>query len=124
MRILAAASPGEVRVAAVADRLVDYAIWRPGAPDGVGDLHRSRISARIPALAGSFVRLADTDGFLPDSDGGADATEGAAIGVRVVRAPQGGKGPRLTARRASLPAAAWRTSSRRIRATFRRSTTS
>ena len=25
--------------------LLDYAIWRPGAPDGVGDLHRGRVIA-------------------------------------------------------------------------------
>lgn len=83
---------------AMADEPVDYAIWRPGAPDGVGDLHRGRLLARMPALAGSFLRLADREGFLPDSDGDPSATEGSAIGVRIVRAAQGGKGPRLTAR--------------------------
>ncbi|OJY68419.1 MAG: hypothetical protein BGP12_11490 [Rhodospirillales bacterium 70-18] len=95
---MAAASPGEVRVAAVgAQGLVDYAIWRPGAPDGVGDLHRGRITARMPALAGAFVALADADGFLPDSEGGT-VPEGGVLGVRVTRAAQGGKGPRLSAR--------------------------
>lgn len=100
MRLLAACSPGDVRVAAVDEAyLVDYAVWRRGAPDGVGDLHRGRIAARVPAMAGAFVRLeSGADGFLPDSDGGAGATEGQALGVRVVRAAQGGKGPRLTAR--------------------------
>lgn len=100
MRLLAACSPGEVRVAAVDESgLVDYAIWRPGAPDGVGDLHRGRIAARVPAMAGAFVRLGTgEDGFLPDSEGGATGSEGQAVGVRVVRAAQGGKGPRLTAR--------------------------
>jgi len=98
VRILAAVSPGEVRVAVVYDLPFDYAIWRSGAPDGVGDLHRGRITAKMPALAGSVVRLADADGFLPDSDGGAEADEGKILGVRVTRAPQGGKGPRLTAR--------------------------
>jgi Ribonuclease G/E len=99
MRILASASPGEVRVAAVADGvLVDFALDRPGAPDGVGDLHRGRVVARMPALAGSFVRLAGADGFLPDSEAPAGLDEGNVLGVRIVRAPQGGKGPRLTAR--------------------------
>jgi Ribonuclease G/E len=99
VKIVASASPGEVRVAAVqGDVPVDFAIWRPGAPDGVGDLHRGRVTARMPALAGSFVRIADADGFLPDSEGGDAASEGALLGVRIVRAPQGGKGPRLTAR--------------------------
>ncbi len=99
MKILASVSPGEVRVAAVeGDVLVDFAIERPGAPDGVGDLYRARVVARMPALAGSFVRLADGEGFLPDSEGGSGTTEGTVLGVRVTRAPQGGKGPRLTAR--------------------------
>jgi Ribonuclease G/E len=99
VRILAAASPGEVRVAAVSDdELLDYAIDRPGAPDGVGDLYRGRVTARVPAMAGSFVALDHADGFLPDSEGGKDATEGAILPVRITRAAQAGKGPRLTAR--------------------------
>lgn len=98
MKILVSASPGEVRVAACKNRvLVDYAIWRPGAPDGVGDLHRGRISARVPAMAGAFVELGHAQGFLPDTEGGASAAEGMILGVRVTRAAQAGKGPRLTA---------------------------
>ena len=98
MRILVSASPGEVRVAAWdRDGLADYAIWRPGAPDGVGDLYRGRITARVPAMAGAFVELIDGYGFLPDTEGGRDASEGTVLGVRVTRAAQGGKGPRLTA---------------------------
>jgi Ribonuclease G/E len=97
-RILAAASPGEVRVAVLRDDdLLDYAIWRPGAPDGVGDLHRGRITARAPALGGAFVALDGADGFLPDTEGGKAASEGTILGVRVTRAAQGGKGPRLSA---------------------------
>ncbi len=105
LRILAAASPGEVRVAVVKGaELLDYALWRPGAPDGVGDLHRGRVIARVPAMAGAFVALNASDagdgreGFLPDSEGGAAATAGIVLGVRVTRAAQGGKGPRLSAR--------------------------
>ena len=97
--VLAACSPGEVRVAACdGGGLLDYAIWRPLAPDGVGDLHRGRVIARVPALAGAFVALAGPDGFLPDSEGAAGLTDGAIIGVRVTRAAQNAKGPRLTAR--------------------------
>ncbi len=97
--IRAAVSPGEIRaVACDAIGPLDIAIERPGAPDGVGDLHRGRITARRPALAGSFVRLHDgTEGFLPDSAGG-DQPEGTILPVRIIRAAQGGKGPRLTAR--------------------------
>lgn len=114
IRILAAWSPGEIRVAAVADgRLTDYALWRPGAPDGVGDIHRGRVTAIVPAMAGAFVALADAEGFLPDSEGakGLAATHWPATGmratgmtagtiltVRVSRAALGGKGPRLSAR--------------------------
>jgi len=98
-RIAAASSPGEIRVAAVeGNELLDYAIWRPGAPDGVGDLHRGRVIARVPAMAGCFVALDGAEGFLPDSQGGAEATEGDTLGVRITRAAQGGKGPRLSAR--------------------------
>jgi Ribonuclease G/E len=98
-RILAACSPGEVRVAVLLDdALLDYAIWRPGAPDGVGDLHRARVTARIPAMAGSFLALGGTEGFLPDSEGGEGLRQGDFVPVRVTRGAQGGKGPRLTAR--------------------------
>jgi Ribonuclease G/E len=98
VKILVSASPGEVRVAACEDRtLVDYAMWRPGAPDGVGDLYRGRIIARMPAMAGAFVELGHAQGFLPDTEGGASAVEGMMLGARVTRAAQAGKGPRLTA---------------------------
>jgi Ribonuclease G/E len=101
-RILASASPGEVRIAAVGDgTLLDYAIWRPGAPDGVGDLYRGRVTARMPAMAGAFVALDGAEGFLPDSEGAAGLTEGDVLLVRVTRSPQGGKGPRLTAAQGS-----------------------
>lgn len=96
IRILAACSPGEIRVAvADGDVLLDYAIDRPGAPDGVGDIHRGRILSRVPAMAGAFVVIAGAEGFLPDSDGAAGRTEGDILTVRVTRAAQGGKGPRL-----------------------------
>jgi ribonuclease G len=96
MKLLACASPGEVQVAAVEGaELHDYAIWRPGAPDGVGDLYRGRVITRLPALAGAFVAIEGGEGFLPDSAGGADASEGDTLVVRVTRAAQGGKGPRL-----------------------------
>ena len=71
LAIRAACSPGEVRIAVTrGDTLIDFAIWRPGQPDGVGDLHRGRITARVPAMAGAFVALDGADGFLPDTDGG------------------------------------------------------
>jgi Ribonuclease G/E len=102
--ILAASSPGEVRVAAIANGVLqDYSVWRPGRPDGVGDVYRARVIAHVPGLAGAFVGLPDAEGFLPDSEGGAGAVEGALLTVRVTRASQGGKGPRLTAKLPQSP---------------------
>ena len=92
-------SPGELRVAAVEDGvLLDFALWRPGRPDGVDDIYRGRVVAVAPALAGCFVALGDQDGFLPDSDGGRGLGEGDFVAVRVTRAAQAGKGMRLSAR--------------------------
>ncbi len=66
-----------MRVAVVRDgALLDYAIWRPGAPDGVGDIYRGRVIVSVPAMAGAFVALDGAEGFLPDSEGGAGLTEG------------------------------------------------
>ncbi len=96
MTVLASASPGEVRVAVTdGTGLRDYALWRPGAPDGVGNVYRGRVLARMPALAGTFVAIPGGEGFLPDSAGGRGLGVGDAVAVRVTRAAQGGKGPRL-----------------------------
>jgi hypothetical protein len=50
-------------------------------------------------MAGAFVALSSDlpDGFLPDSAGAEGLTEGTIVTVRITRATQGGKGPRLTA---------------------------
>ena len=98
MSVHAACSPGEIRVAAMQDgHLTDYAIWRPGRPDGVGDVHRGRVTAMVPGMAGAFVAIAGADGFLPDSAGAANRGVGDIFAVQIVRAAQGGKGPRLVA---------------------------
>jgi ribonuclease G len=79
--------------------LVDFALWRPGSPDGVGDIYRGRVTAVVSSMAGAFVALpVAVDGFLPDSEGPLGLTEGTIITVRVTRAALGGKGPRLSAR--------------------------
>jgi hypothetical protein len=97
--IRVATSPGEAQIAVVDnDRLLDFSLWRPGAPDGVGDIHRGRIIARVPAMAGAFVALTDAEGFLPDSEGAKDLTAGTILTVRITRAAQGNKGPRLSAK--------------------------
>lgn len=105
-RILAACSPGEVRVAVVDDagtELLAYGIWRPGAPDGVGDVLVGRVIARVPAMAGTFVALDGGEGFLPDREGRVGLGEGDGVSVRVTRAAQGGKGPRLAIAAAGTP---------------------
>jgi Ribonuclease G/E len=72
----------------------------------VGDLLRGRIAAVAPAMAGAFVALAGGQtGFLPESEAGdirrpiAEAVnEGMILPLRITRAAQGGKGPRVSAR--------------------------
>jgi hypothetical protein len=100
-------SPGERRTALVEDgRAVEFWVERPSRPDGVGDLLRARVAAIAPAMAGAFCALPDgVTGFLPESEAGTakapiakQVNEGMAVVVRVTRAAQGGKGPRLTAR--------------------------
>jgi Ribonuclease G/E len=94
--ILAALRAGVVHLALLEDlMLADYTIWRPDAPDGVGDRYTGRITARAHALGGVFVDLGDVVGFLPDSAGGKARGEGDLLDVRITRAAQGGKGPRL-----------------------------
>lgn len=85
-------SPGEARIAVLRDEtLIDFALWRPGRPDGLGDVHIVRVTSREVAMGGSFVMLGDgRDGFLTG-----DHQKGACMAARIVRSPQGGKGLRL-----------------------------
>jgi Ribonuclease G/E len=100
-------SPGEHRIALLRDgALGEVFIERPARPDGVGDLHRARVSAISAPMAGAFLTLADgSTAFLPESEASATRqpiaralTEGQPLAVRMVRAAQGGKGPRVSAR--------------------------
>lgn len=94
------ARPGEIEIAAIVDgALADYALWRPGRPDGLGDRHLGRVTRRVPALGGCFVALADeADGFLPDRETDTPPGEGVLVPVRIIRASLGDKGPRLSMR--------------------------
>jgi Ribonuclease G/E len=105
--ILVSVSPGERRVAVLRDdRLHLAVVERPARPDGVGDLHRARVSAISKPMSGAFLALADgSTAFLPENEASADrlpigkaVQEGLVLPVRVTRAAQGGKGPRVTAR--------------------------
>lgn len=108
-RILVSVSPGERRVALVAGgALREYWVERPDRPDGVGDLHRARVTALAPAISGAFLLLGDgSTGFLPEAEAspgpdrppiGKAVSVGMLLTVRVTRAAQGGKGPRVSAR--------------------------
>lgn len=85
-------SPGEARIAALLDNmLVDFSLWRPGKPDGFGDIHCVRITRPAPIMKGAFGRVETGEdvfvtGVFP---------EGALVTARVTRAAQGGKGARL-----------------------------
>ena len=103
--IRASVSPGETRTALLRDgEAVEFAVERGGLSTGVGALHLARVSAVAPAMSGAFLTLAgEVTGFLPESEApgrpiAKSVQEGMAIAVRVTRAPQGGKGPRLSAR--------------------------
>jgi ribonuclease G len=109
LRILVADSPGEQRVALMqGDTLREYWVDRPARPDGMGDLHRARVTALAPAMSGAFVALGNgTTGFLPEAEASAGPERppigkavqvGSMLTVRVIRASQGGKGPRVSAR--------------------------
>ncbi|MBX6375033.1 MAG: hypothetical protein IRZ13_12465, partial [Acetobacteraceae bacterium] len=94
--------PGERRIAvldAEGEALLDYEVERPARPEGIGDLHRARVSALAPAMGGAFLALAGGEtGFLPAGEvaapPGPDARppplnrvlrEGQALAVRVTR---------------------------------------
>ncbi len=77
------------------DVLREFWLWDLARPDGVGDVHTGRVDAVAPAMAGRFVALGSETGFLPDSAGGRGLSEGTYATVRVIRAAQGDKGPRL-----------------------------
>ena len=50
LTIVVSAAPGERRTALLRDdALLEAWVERPGRPDGVGDLHRGRITALAPA---------------------------------------------------------------------------
>lgn len=91
------AKTGPVRIALLkSDVLGEFYVWDRTTPDGVGDLYTGRVDAIEKALAGCFVTLGpDFSGFLPDSAGGKQLTQGQYACLRITRAGQNNKGPRL-----------------------------
>jgi ribonuclease G len=120
--ILVSAAPGEHRIALLeSGRAAEFRIHRPHSPDGVGDLVLARILTHAAPLAGSFCALPEgATGFLPDSEAKhlekSARSEGMLLPLRITRAAQGSKGPRLTARvteeearlNGTAPALLWR----------------
>ena len=113
-RILVCRSPGERRVALLLGGVLTEAwVERPARPDGVGDVIAARVCAVAPAMAGAFLTLPDgATGFLPESEASASrrplrevVQEGRLLVVRVTRGAQGGKGPRVSVKRAPPVAA-------------------
>jgi Ribonuclease G/E len=89
---------GATRIALLkGDSLSEYSVWHFNQPGDIGDLYAGRITAKIPAMAGSFVDLGSITGFLPDS-AGAGLAEGSYLAAEITRCAQAGKGPRLAAR--------------------------
>ncbi len=97
MALIAASLCGAVARIALLERdiLREFWLWNLERPDGVGDIYTGRVEAVLPAMAGRFVNLGKDSGFLPDSAGGKSHSLGSYVSVRVTRAAQGDKGPRL-----------------------------
>jgi ribonuclease G len=87
----------EARIALLdGNTLREYAIWKFAEPGDIGDVFTARLTAKLPAMAGSFADLGGLTGFLPDSKG-ASLTEGSYFAACITRMAQAGKGPRLAA---------------------------
>jgi Ribonuclease G/E len=95
IRIAISVKHDTARIALLAgDILTEYAIWNFTEPGDIGDRFTARLTAKVPAMAGSFADLGTTTGFLPDS-AGTGLTEGAYFCARITRMAQAGKGPRI-----------------------------
>ena len=90
-------SPGEIRLAVTENNtLVDFALWRPAAPDGVGNIYSGCVTAIFPSMGGAFVHIRQhIVGFLPLPKGSPPLSEGQRITTQITRAAQKGKGVRL-----------------------------
>jgi len=100
--LLVSALPGEVRAALLHDEsLEDLLILRQGAPPQAGDRFLARVQRFDKGLDGAFVELGlDRPGLLPrrEMPEGRVPPEGSVLPVRVLRAPAGEKGARVSAR--------------------------
>ena len=100
-RLLIDALPGERRQAWFEDEdLVELRVDRAGQAGAAGDLYLGRVTAVDKGLAAAFLDIGlARPGFLPLHEGPETAvSEGDRLVVKVLRAPSGEKGARLTAR--------------------------
>ena len=107
LRLLVSAMPGETRAAWLDDgRLSDLVIGRDGRPELLGGLYLGRVTRVDKGLDAAFVDIGLAEpGFLPAKEAsGGLPNEGAAVTVKLLREPGGGKGARLTARIKDAPA--------------------
>ena len=97
IRIAISVKGNRAQIALLAgDVVTEYAIWNFTEPGDIGDRFTARLTAKVPAMAGSFADLGTATGFLPDS-AGAGLTEGAYFTACITRMAQSGKGPRIAA---------------------------
>ncbi len=93
--------PGETRAAVLCEgSLEDLTILRDGGPPQAGDLLLARLQRFEKGLDGAFVDLGlERPGLLPRQEmTGPVPTEGTALPVKVLRAPGGDKGARVSAK--------------------------
>lgn len=100
-RLLISALPGDLHCALLEDeRLADFLVLRAGLAPLPGDLYLARVQRHDEGLGAAFVDIGEArPALLPDDQvAGRRPSEGAAVAVKVIRAPAPGKGAKVTAR--------------------------
>lgn len=81
------------------ERVIEFHCEREGEAHRIGDIHRGRVAHVDMGLGAAFIDIgAKEAAFLPLSDLGAPAVEGANALVQIEREGQAGKRPRVTTR--------------------------
>ncbi|MFC6215704.1 ribonuclease G, partial [Fodinicurvata halophila] len=108
-RLLISAWPGETRVARLdaRDELSFLRILREPRPPALDDIYYARVSRLDRGLNAAFVDLGPSPpGFLPLGKTVTRPAEGAALALRVTRAPAEDKGAKLALAEMDPPAGA------------------
>ena len=89
-------SPGETRVAALADETVVEVHYRRSGQPQVGDVYQGRVSKPLPDATAVFVDIGlDQAAFM--NCGAKPPAEGSALAVRIIQSPRGEKGAKVAA---------------------------